>query len=489
MLHQTLGRACAELYRLGEVSPVDVARSALEHAERADPIINAFALLDRAARWPRAGSENAGARARRSDRLTACRWPSRNSPPCAAGTRRGSALTSAEPAAAHTVFVQRLADAGAVLLGKTRAPEFNWKGITDSPAFGITRNPWNPSLTPGGSSGCAAAVAAGVVRLSMGSDAGGSIRIPAAFTGTIGLKPTHGRIPCRPCPAPSRTSCTPAPSPPAWTSCGKPIWPRAAPRRWTDLQPGRDGGADAPAARPRIGLLSPRRWGPRSAGARRVGRNAGRAARRRLRRDRSRLRHRGRLAGRPGPVPAGLRGRRAPSRPSSMAGSIPDCWPSCKAWTTGRSRAITRSASSATATPTSWPPCTRGSTCCCCPPCRCAPSRPGATCRRTSRAPTGCPGIPIRPRSTARRFRPCPIRSGRRAPRCRPACNGSRQVPRGPPAGDGPLDGNALSRAHRAGAGVSHARMYPAIQTPRGGAQNVIDMNRAATRAPDGDRK
>ena len=102
-------------------------------------------------------------------------------------TRRGSALTSAEPAAAHTVFVQRLADAGAVLLGKTRAPEFNWKGITDSPAFGITRNPWNPSLTPGGSSGgCAAAVAAGVVRLSMGSDAGGSIRIPAAFTGTIG---------------------------------------------------------------------------------------------------------------------------------------------------------------------------------------------------------------------------------------------------------------------------------------------------------------
>ena len=114
-------------------------------------------------------------------------------------TRRGSALTSAEPAAAHTVFVQRLADAGAVLLGKTRAPEFNWKGITDSPAFGITRNPWNPSLTPGGSSGgCAAAVAAGVVRLSMGSDAGGSIRIPAAFTGTIGLKPTHGRIPCRP---------------------------------------------------------------------------------------------------------------------------------------------------------------------------------------------------------------------------------------------------------------------------------------------------
>ena len=214
---------------------MDVARSALEHAERADPIINAFALLDRAGAL--AGARESEERWRQGAALgpldgmpvaikefAAVRWP----------TRRGSALTSAEPAAAHTVFVQRLADAGAVLLGKTRAPEFNWKGITDSPAFGITRNPWNPSLTPGGSGGgCAAAVAAGVVRLSMGSDAGGSIRIPAAFTGTIGLKPTHGRIPCRPCPAPSRTSCTPAPSPPAWTSCGKPIWPRAAPRRWT----------------------------------------------------------------------------------------------------------------------------------------------------------------------------------------------------------------------------------------------------------------
>ena len=267
MLHQTPWPRLRELYRLGEVSPVDVARSALEHAERADPIINAFALLDRAGALAGAReSENAGARARRSDRWTACRWPSKFAAVRGWPTRRGSALTSAEPAAAHTVFVQRLADAGAVLLGKTRAPEFNWKGITDSPAFGITRNPWNPSLTPGGSSGgCAAAVAAGVVRLSMGSDAGGSIRIPAAFTGTIGLKPTHGRIPCRPCPAPSRTSCTPAPSPPAWTSCRKPIWPRAAPRRWTGPPTWARTAAPTPGRAPRIGLLSPRRWGPRSA--------------------------------------------------------------------------------------------------------------------------------------------------------------------------------------------------------------------------------
>ena len=152
MLHQTPWPRLRELYRLGEVSPMDVARSALEHAERADPIINAFALLDRAGTL--AGARESEERWRQGAALgpldgmpvaikefAAVRgWP----------TRRGSALTSAEPAAAHTVFVQRLADAGAVLLGKTRAPEFNWKGITDSPAFGITRNPWNPSLTPGG---------------------------------------------------------------------------------------------------------------------------------------------------------------------------------------------------------------------------------------------------------------------------------------------------------------------------------------------------
>src|SRR5690606_33072894 len=88
--------------------------------------------------------------------------------------RRGSLTTPETPAPQDTPFVARLRAAGAVLLGKTRAPEFNWKGVTDSPGFGITRNPLDPTLTPGGSSGgCAAAVAAGVVRVSIGSDAAG----------------------------------------------------------------------------------------------------------------------------------------------------------------------------------------------------------------------------------------------------------------------------------------------------------------------------
>jgi aspartyl-tRNA(Asn)/glutamyl-tRNA(Gln) amidotransferase subunit A len=86
-----------------------------------------------------------------------------------------------------------------VFLGLTTTPEFGWKGVTDSPLTGITRNPWNPVLTPGGSSGgSAAALAAGYGPLALGTDGGGSIRIPAGFTGTFGLKPSFGRVPAFP---------------------------------------------------------------------------------------------------------------------------------------------------------------------------------------------------------------------------------------------------------------------------------------------------
>src|SRR5215469_8399599 len=94
---------------------------------------------------------------------------------------------------------QRLREAGAVLLGKTTTPEFGWKGVCDSPLTGITRNPWNPKMTPGGSSGGAAVAAA--LRLGflhLGTDGGGSIRIPAAFSGVFGLKPNFGLVPSYP---------------------------------------------------------------------------------------------------------------------------------------------------------------------------------------------------------------------------------------------------------------------------------------------------
>jgi aspartyl-tRNA(Asn)/glutamyl-tRNA(Gln) amidotransferase subunit A len=93
----------------------------------------------------------------------------------------------------------RLREAGAVILGKTATPEFGCKGETNSPLTGITRNPWNPAKTAGGSSGgTAAAVAAGMGPLSVGTDGAGSVRIPAAFCGNFGLKPSFGRIPAYP---------------------------------------------------------------------------------------------------------------------------------------------------------------------------------------------------------------------------------------------------------------------------------------------------
>ncbi|HXR31851.1 MAG TPA: amidase, partial [Solirubrobacterales bacterium] len=91
--------------------------------------------------------------------------------------------------------VRRLREAGAIVIGKTHAPEVGQWHFTETPLYGATRNPWNPEHTPGGSSGgAAAAVAAGVVPAAIGSDGAGSIRIPAAWTGLVGLKPQRGRV-------------------------------------------------------------------------------------------------------------------------------------------------------------------------------------------------------------------------------------------------------------------------------------------------------
>ena len=112
-------------------------------------------------------------------------------------TRHGSAIFDGNPpAAADDILVKRLRDAGAILFAKATTPEFGVKGLTDGPAFGITRNPWNLERTPGGSSGGgAAAVAAGLGPLSLGTDGAGSVRGPASCSGLVGLKPTLGVVP------------------------------------------------------------------------------------------------------------------------------------------------------------------------------------------------------------------------------------------------------------------------------------------------------
>ncbi len=111
-------------------------------------------------------------------------------------TSYGSAIHETNVPDADDVLVTRLTDAGAIVIGKTTTPEFGHKGLTDGPAFGITRNPWNLGRTPGGSSGgAAAAVASGICPIGLGSDGAGSVRIPAACCGLVGLKPTQGTVP------------------------------------------------------------------------------------------------------------------------------------------------------------------------------------------------------------------------------------------------------------------------------------------------------
>jgi aspartyl-tRNA(Asn)/glutamyl-tRNA(Gln) amidotransferase subunit A len=111
-------------------------------------------------------------------------------------TTMGSLIFADQVSSEDAVPVRRLREAGAILIGKTTTPEFGHKPLTDSPLFGITRNPWDLSRTAGGSSGgAAAAVATGQGPLALGTDGGGSIRIPAACCGVVGLKPTLGRVP------------------------------------------------------------------------------------------------------------------------------------------------------------------------------------------------------------------------------------------------------------------------------------------------------
>ncbi|MEH2003642.1 amidase [Nostoc sp.] len=186
------------LYRDRQLSPTEATKAALERINAYNSQVNAFAIVD---------EKTALAEARASE----VRWLNGNPLGLVDGipftvkdllstkglpTRRGSkAITSNQPWQEDAPAVARLREQGAVLLGKTTTSEFGWKGVTDSPLTGITRNPWNTDLTPGGSSGGAAVAAAlGMGTLHLGTDGGGSSRSPAALTGVFGLKPTFGRI-------------------------------------------------------------------------------------------------------------------------------------------------------------------------------------------------------------------------------------------------------------------------------------------------------
>jgi aspartyl-tRNA(Asn)/glutamyl-tRNA(Gln) amidotransferase subunit A len=189
-------------YSTGEISPVEATQAALAAIDERDKQYNAYCLVDREGalaqaklsegRWhdgnPIGGLD--GVPTSVKDMFLTQGWP----------TLRGSrCIDPDQPWEVDSPVTARLRENGLVLLGKTTTPELGWKAVTDNPLTGITRNPWDPSRTSGGSSGgSAAAVAAGMGELSVGTDGGGSVRIPASFCGIVGFKPTYGRIPLYP---------------------------------------------------------------------------------------------------------------------------------------------------------------------------------------------------------------------------------------------------------------------------------------------------
>lgn len=196
---------CAQLadaYRKGDLSPVEVVRSTLERIASANEIFNCYCLVD---------AEGALLAAQQSE----SRW--RKGSPLSPIDGVGFGVKDLLLVEGHPTFygsravdpatvppgsapaVSRLREAGAVFLGKTTTSEFGWKGTADSPRTGVTRNAVDTALTSGGSSGGGAVAAAlGLGPLQLGTDGGGSLRIPAAFNGVVGFKATFGRVPAWP---------------------------------------------------------------------------------------------------------------------------------------------------------------------------------------------------------------------------------------------------------------------------------------------------
>lgn len=184
--------------RARRVSPVEVTEAVLARMESLNPRLNCFCTPTPGIAMEQArAAEAAVMNGRPLGPLHGIPYSIKDLQPVR-GVRmmRGSKIFEHFVPDEETPLETRMRGAGGVFLGKTTTPEFGWKGATDSPVTGITRNPWNLERTPGGSSGGAAAqVAAGIGPLAQGGDGGGSIRIPASFSGIFGLKPTQGVVP------------------------------------------------------------------------------------------------------------------------------------------------------------------------------------------------------------------------------------------------------------------------------------------------------
>ena len=184
-------------FRAKTLSPVEALEASLRRLDAEQPRLNPFCWIDKEtgyrmareseARWQKGQPKGAldGVPIPIKDTNAVAGWP----------FRFGSLTIPDTPVDYDGPMTARLRAAGAVFFGKTTTPEFGWKGMTDSPLSGITRNPWNPDRGCGGSSGGAAvSVATGIGPIATGGDGGGSIRMPGAFTGVFGIKPSYGRV-------------------------------------------------------------------------------------------------------------------------------------------------------------------------------------------------------------------------------------------------------------------------------------------------------
>lgn len=191
----------ASMIRSKALSPVELVRAVLDRIAKVNPALNAFCTVTAEAALQAArDAEQAVMRGGELGPLHGLPFSIKDlALTRAVPSMFGSHIFAQRVPDTDAPFVRRLREAGGILVGKTTTPEFGWKALGDSPLTGITRNPWNPAMTTGGSSaGAGAAAAAGLGPLHQGSDGAGSIRIPSAFCGIFGHKPTYGRVPMWP---------------------------------------------------------------------------------------------------------------------------------------------------------------------------------------------------------------------------------------------------------------------------------------------------
>ena len=186
----------ADAVHTGRRSAADIAREHLARVDRLDPTLNAFQEVRPAGALAEASLVDVDPQRSRLPLAGVPVVVKDNTAVAGLAVRHGSAATSHAPATEDDLLVRRLRTAGCVVLGSTRMPELAAWAFTSSAAFGVTRNPADPDRDPGGSSGgAAAAVASGMAALAVGTDGGGSLRVPAAACGLVGVKPTRGLVP------------------------------------------------------------------------------------------------------------------------------------------------------------------------------------------------------------------------------------------------------------------------------------------------------